>query len=181
MSLTDFPRFSSGTNVLVSPAQLCPLTCGGSASAAPEATPATTPTARMIAMRCLIASPLTITCNRPAHIRASQDGSGSRRAVTRPSEQLGHASVAGHIGQVQPSLRPVIRRREREARGGALRRCRRRAYRPRGEAGMSRPEPSKRNYLVNADDSGTGTYDNPGQGAIGSSSGAPTVIYYRDL
>jgi ribonuclease HI len=29
------------------------------------------------------------------------------------------------------------------------------------------PEPSKRNYLVNADGSGTGTADNPAQGAIG--------------
>src|ERR1019366_7368092 len=29
------------------------------------------------------------------------------------------------------------------------------------------PEPSKRNYLLNADGSGTGTTDNPGQGAIG--------------
>ncbi len=29
------------------------------------------------------------------------------------------------------------------------------------------PEPSKRNYLLNADGSGTGTNDNPAQGAIG--------------
>jgi ribonuclease HI len=29
------------------------------------------------------------------------------------------------------------------------------------------PEPSKRNYLLNADGSGTGTTDNPAQGAIG--------------
>ena len=29
------------------------------------------------------------------------------------------------------------------------------------------PEPSKRNYLLNADGSGTGTIDNPAQGAIG--------------
>src|SRR4051812_39248851 len=29
------------------------------------------------------------------------------------------------------------------------------------------PEPSKRNYLLHADGSGTGTADNPGQGAIG--------------
>src|SRR6478735_8323811 len=29
------------------------------------------------------------------------------------------------------------------------------------------PEPSKRNYLMNADGSGTGTIDNPAQGAIG--------------
>jgi ribonuclease HI len=29
------------------------------------------------------------------------------------------------------------------------------------------PEPSKRNYLLNADGSGTGTSDNPAQGAIG--------------
>ncbi len=29
------------------------------------------------------------------------------------------------------------------------------------------PEPSKRNYLMNADGSGTGTTDNPAQGAIG--------------
>jgi hypothetical protein len=28
-------------------------------------------------------------------------------------------------------------------------------------------EPSKRNYLLNADGSGTGTIDNPAQGAIG--------------
>ncbi len=29
------------------------------------------------------------------------------------------------------------------------------------------PEPSKRNYLLHTDGSGTGTIDNPGQGAIG--------------
>src|SRR3954447_44216 len=29
------------------------------------------------------------------------------------------------------------------------------------------PEPSKRNYLLNTDGSGTGTIDNPAQGAIG--------------
>jgi hypothetical protein len=29
------------------------------------------------------------------------------------------------------------------------------------------PEPTKRNYLLNADGSGTGTTDNPAQGAIG--------------
>src|SRR3954469_9005548 len=29
------------------------------------------------------------------------------------------------------------------------------------------PEPSKRNYLLHADGSGTGTTDNPAQGAIG--------------
>jgi hypothetical protein len=29
------------------------------------------------------------------------------------------------------------------------------------------PEPSKRNYLLNTDGSGTGTTDNPAQGAIG--------------
>ena len=30
-----------------------------------------------------------------------------------------------------------------------------------------RPEPSKRNYLLKTDGSGTGTIDNPAQGAIG--------------
>ena len=37
------------------------------------------------------------------------------------------------------------------------------------------PEPSKGNYLLNTDGSGTGTTDNPAQGAIKSSSMTPTV------
>jgi ribonuclease HI len=35
------------------------------------------------------------------------------------------------------------------------------------EVRFARPKPSKRNYLLNADGSGTGTTENPAQGAIG--------------
>src|SRR6185312_9025153 len=37
------------------------------------------------------------------------------------------------------------------------------------------PEPSKRNYLLQADGSGTGTTDNPAEGAIGVVLRDPTV------
>lgn len=36
-----------------------------------------------------------------------------------------------------------------------------------GTRGRNHPQPSKRNYLLNTDGSGTGTVDNPSQGAIG--------------